>query len=430
MAQDDRSRSCDADGYSVLHESALPSVLARIPGVAKLLGGAAGCWSVTPLSGGNLNQLFAVRGPDGAVCTKQSLPYMRLLGEGTPMPLSRIVFEQRTMAEHARHAPERVPKVYYFDRKLHLVVMEFLAPHVSLRQGLIGAQCYPHLAAHLGDYLANIIFRTSDLALPAAARRARAAAMADNSGMYKFMEDLAYTEPYMLHPRNAWNAPHLDAMAAQVRNDIALKAAVGRLKRRYMTAAEALVHGDLHTDSILVTAADTRIIDMELSMYGPMGYDFGHLFGHLFLNYFAQNGLDDPYGKRRAQQDWTARLIEQIWDFFSQAFRRLWFSARSGDAYPADWFDSDASPAAQETALSGLLADILADGLGFAGIEMIRRILNLGQVADLELIAEPARRAVCERRALRLARSLVVDAPRFADVAAATRAAARLRGPA
>jgi 5-methylthioribose kinase len=61
---------------------------------------------------------------------------------------------------------------------------------------------------------------------------------------------------------------------------------------------------------------------------------------------------------------------------------------------------------------------------------MIRRILGLAHVEDLESIAAPERRARCEAKALRLARDLVVGAKGFsglADVTGAARAIERAR---
>jgi 5-methylthioribose kinase len=37
-----------------------------------------------------------------------------------------------------------------------------------------------------------------------------------------------------------------------LRSDVALKLAVGRLKAKFMDATEALLHGDLHTGSVMV----------------------------------------------------------------------------------------------------------------------------------------------------------------------------------
>ena len=79
------------EGYAPLDAPRLIAVLAGLPGVTGRLGGAPVGWRVREVSGGNLNLVHAVDGPAGSVCVKQSLPYLRLLGESAPMPLDRIV---------------------------------------------------------------------------------------------------------------------------------------------------------------------------------------------------------------------------------------------------------------------------------------------------------------------------------------------------
>ena len=64
------------------------------------------------------------------------------------------------------------------------------------------------------------------------------------------------------------------------------------------------------------------------------------------------------------------------------------------------------------------------DTIGFGAAKMIRRILGLAHVIELERIANPDQRAVCELRALKLARDLMVNSDRYptiADVAAGAR---------
>ena len=56
----------------------------------------------------------------------------------------------------------------------------------------------------------------------------------------------------------------------------------------------------------------------------------------------------------------------------------------------------------------GSCASCLRNSLAFAGAKMIRRILGLAHVEDLEAIADPERRARCEAKALQLARELLV----------------------
>ncbi len=67
------------------------------------------------------------------------------------------------------------------------------------------------------------------------------------------------------------------------------------------------------------------------------------------------------------------------------------------------------------------------DTIGFAGTKMIRRILGLAHNIDLEWIKDADRRALCEARALLLARDMVVNAPAYAGVATVTSAARSMR---
>ena len=42
---------------------------------------------------------------------------------------------------------------------------------------------------------------------------------------------------------------------------------------RFCERAQALLHGDLHTGSVMVTHESTQVLDLELAFYGPMGFD-------------------------------------------------------------------------------------------------------------------------------------------------------------
>ena len=68
---------------------------------------------------------------------------------------------------------------------------------------------------------------------------------------------------------------------------------------------------------------------------------------------------------------------------------------------------------------------ILRDSVGFAGAKMIRRIVGLAHVEDLESIADRSRRAAAERRALRLARELIVTRTSFQTIDQLVAAASR-----
>ena len=88
----------------------------------------------------------------------------------------------------------------------------------------------------------------------------------------------------------------------------------------------------------------------------------------------------------------------------------LWTAHPTGDGYPAALFDGPEGRASLRQAQADYMKRLFQDALGFAGAAMIRRTLGLAHNIDLERIEDPDRRAACERRNLRLARELVVDA--------------------
>lgn len=51
-----------------------------------------------------------------------------------------------------------------------------------------------------------------------------------------------------------------------------------------------------------------------------------------------------------------------------------------------------------------------------AGAFIIRRLVGIAHVADMDTIADPALRAACERRALHFGRSLLVNPATFPSV--------------
>jgi 5-methylthioribose kinase len=62
------------------------------------------------------------------------------------------------------------------------------------------------------------------------------------------------------------------------------------------------------------------------------------------------------------------------------------------------------------------MARIFTDSVGFAGAKMVRRILGLAHVEDLESIEDSKIRSASEIRALHLARSLMLDRASIGDV--------------
>lgn len=415
------------EGYAPQKPETLSAYLSGIDAVRRILGGAPDRWTIAEVGDGNLNLVFIVKGPEGGVAVKQALPYVRLVGESWPLPLSRAHYEHMALTEQARLTGALVPKIHHYDERQALIVMELLEPHIIMRRGMIAATEYPKFADDISTFMARTLYFTSDLALTADRKKALIAAFAGNSALCKITEDLIFTDPYRVAELNRWTSPQLDAYAARWREDGDLKVAVSRLKLKFLSSAEAMLHGDLHTGSIMLTPEDTRIIDPEFAFIGPMGFDVGAIVANFLINFFAQDGHEKQPGDRDAYRDWVLSTLEQIITQFREKFLALWRENPTGDAYPSSLFQGSGGEARLELERQAYMDRLWADTVGFAAAKMIRRILGLAHNIDLELIEDPDRRATCEARALTLARDMMVNSARYPTIASVTEAARRVR---
>ena len=324
--------------YAPVDEGRLAAILAELPDIKAILGGGHADWRVREVGDGNLNLVFIVEGPSGGVVVKQALPYVRLVGNSWPLPLERSWFEYNALVEQARHAPRLTPHIHHFDRAQAMIVMEYLSPHVIMRKGLIRAIEYPRFAADIAEFLAATLFNTSVLAGSAADHKARVALFAPNVELCRITEDLVFTDPYREAPLNRWNRPYLDAEKRAFEADSVLKVAAQARKYQFLTATQALIHGDLHTGSIMLTREDTRVIDPEFAFVGPIGFNVGAVIGNLLLAFCAQEGHEAAPGAREAYRAWILDQIAAVWTGFHDRFLALWRSSKQGEGYVASLF--------------------------------------------------------------------------------------------
>lgn len=416
-----------SDQYRILKDADLRGYLADVPDVAARLGGRAASWTIDEVGDGNLNLVFIVKGPDGGIAVKQALPYVRLVGESWPLPLSRSHYEYLALTHQARLAPKLVPEILHHNEDLALVAMELLEPHIIMRKGLVAGTTYPRFVEDISTFLAQTLFFSSDLAIPAAEKKEGIAAFAGNHALCKITEDLIFTDPYRVAEQNRWTSPWLDATAARFREDLDAHVAICRLKLKFMGSPEAMIHGDLHTGSIMVTERDTRVIDPEFAFYGPMGFDIGAVIANLLMAYLASPGHERSAGERSTFEAWVLQTVEQVWTEFERKFLELWRSEARGDAYPSTLFEGSEGAQRLEAERQAYMARLFADTVGFAAAKTIRRILGLAHNIDFELIADEKVRAICEARSLRLARDMLVNAASYTTIGSVTAAAREAR---
>ncbi|SEK89111.1 5'-methylthioribose kinase [Paenibacillus sp. cl141a] len=344
---------------------------------------------------GNLNLVFHVTAKNTAdsIIIKQAVPYAKVVGESWPLSLDRARIERLALETEYSLCPDLVPKVYGYSDELAYTVMEDLSEYTIMRKGLIEGIAYPKFAEHIGRFLARTLFYTSDLGMNQQQKKELAGRFV-NPDLCKITEDLIFEDPYRESANNNYEQSIADEAEA-LRADLPLHFEVALLRHKFLTHAQALLHGDLHTGSIFVTPESTKVIDPEFAYFGPMGFDIGAVIGNLLLNYAAQPGWSGDEQTLAARE---ARLLEMasgVWTHFENNFRSLWND---------DLLDEMSStPGYQDHYVS----QVLKDAAGFAGCKMIRRIVGLSHVADIDTIADDKARETAQRKALAIGKNLV-----------------------
>lgn len=386
-------------------------------------------WEVREVGDGNLNYVYIVTGPSGSVCIKQAPPFVRVIGSDWPLSQNRSRIEADALVEQGRLCPHHVPAVLHFDADGKVLVMQYIAPpHVTLRDGLIQGKQYPLLAEHIVLFLSRTLFKTSCIAMGGEEFR-QLAKRFSNKELCGLTEQVIFTDPYYQAKNNKHTSPQLDAIVAEIQANDALKAEATRMKAVFLSKQEALVHGDFHTGSLMVTEDSTFVIDPEFAFVGPIAFDVGKFIANLLMTYFAADGLSRQDGQDRTHQKaWLLSIIESIWKGFKEEFISQWNDAIDS---PTEGlchklvFSSTKDKGALQALQRDFFRELWTEIVGFAGCVIIRRIIGVAHVADFETIANADDRAACETRALTLAQKLLLDREclTFRDISDITQAA-------
>ncbi|CAG7631433.1 S-methyl-5-thioribose kinase [Paenibacillus allorhizosphaerae] len=344
---------------------------------------------------GNLNLVFHISEPSTgkSIILKQALPYAKVVGESWPLTLDRARIESEALMIQESLCPELVPHVYSYVPDLALTVMQDLSDHVIMRRGLMEGNRYPLFAGHIGHFLAHTLFYTSDLGMNQQEKKERVKRFI-NPELCKITEDLIFDDPYTDSPNNDVPPAIRDAVEA-VWNDTELHLEVAILRDKFLTHAQSLLHGDLHTGSIFIKPDSTKVIDPEFAYYGPMGFDIGAVFANLLLHYASREGWDKDAAARADSRSYLTGTIREAWAAFEKEFRSLWdqngVDRMAKTPGYQDWY----------------MQQVLRDTFGYTGSKMVRRVHGLAQVADINRLEDANAKERAQRIALAVGTSLI-----------------------
>lgn len=334
---------------------------------------------------GNINYIFRVieDSTGKSVVLKQADKFLR--SSGRPLDLDRNRIEAEILKLEGEYAPGFVPKVYRYDDIMCVIVMEDISAYKNLRKELISGKIFPKFADEISSFLVDTLLPTTDLVLDRGEKKDRVREFV-NVELCDISECLVFTEPYVNDKdRNIVIPENKEFVEKYLYNDIELRGEVAKLKNNFMNNAQALIHGDLHSGSIFINKDGMKVIDPEFAFYGPMGYDIGNVIGNLFFSLINRKHLMPESEEKVEFINWLTQTIRDIFDLFITKFHKKYKEIVKDPMYTNEYFEN------------WYLDQVLADSMGSAGLEIIRRVVGDAKVMEVTSIEDTKIRTEVER---------------------------------
>ena len=347
----------------------------------------ADCLEASEIGDGNINYVFRVRSrEDGrSVIVKQADTLLR--SSGRPLDQNRNNIEAKILRFEGKYAPQFVPKVYYHDETMATTSMEDVSAYKNLRKELMEGRVYPHLAENISEFLALSLLPSTDLVLDKFEKKKLMGEFI-NPELCDITENLVLTDPYNdMRGKNRITPGNEGFVDTFLYRDEQLHCQVGMLRERFMNYAQAMIHGDLHSGSIFANEDGIKVLDPEFAFYGPMGYDIGNVIGNLF---FAWANKVYTQSKNEEVRLSLEACVRDLCDLTLSKLRKKYDESVTHPLYRVEAFRER------------YLQDIMADSYGYAGTEMIRRVVGASKVMEVTSVTDPALKIPMERALIKM----------------------------
>ncbi len=348
---------------------------------------------VSEIGDGNINYVYRIVGETSgkSIIVKQADKYLR--ASGRPLDTHRNKIEAKILSIEDSLVPGYVPKIYGYDEVMCTLIMEDISDYHNLRHTLHEHKIYPLFAREIACFLSNTLFLTTDLVLARAKKKEYARDFC-NIELCDISEDLVLCEPYDNYKqRNIITKGMERFVEDELYHDDTLKAQVAMLRNSYMNHAQSLLHGDLHTGSIFINEQGIKVIDPEFAFYGPMGYDIGNVIGNLFFSlvncfYETPNTQFITY---------LYQQIQDIIDFTYENIMTMYDGKVNCELYKATYFKE------------AYVKEIIEDTYGYAGTEIIRRVVGDTKVMEITSIKLIETRVKVETTLIHIGKYLIMN---------------------
>jgi len=341
--------------------------------------------SCVELGDGNINFIFRVTDvvSGKSVIIKHSDVLVRSSKRAVSLDHNRIEAEMLKIQKQL--APDYVPEVYFYDPVMCAICMEDLKDYENMRLAMITHKIFPDFAEQITDFMANTLIMTTDTIIKPQHKKELVKQFI-NPDMCEITERLVYTEPYKnTLGLNIEFEPNKEFFKKELYDDTELHLEAAKLKEAFKSNAQSLIHGDLHTGSIMIKQGSVKVLDPEFACYAPAGYDVGNIIANLIFAWANAYVTIENNNEKEKFLSWVQDTIVQCVDMFKQKAINI-LKQNAADAMAktdgfAEWF----------------VEEILCDTAGVAGLELNRRIIGSAKVKDIAGIEDVQKRMFAER---------------------------------
>lgn len=354
------------------------------------------------LSDGNINYVFRVEDPatGKSLIIKHAEDTLRI-NANRHIGFDRNKIECEVLQFERKYCPELIPEIYKYDEEEHNILMQDMKGYENMRYELCDHKIFPNVAEDVAEFCGKALIGTTDMIVGAEAKKDMVKRYT-NPKLCEITERHVLTEPYYEDLDDNGVTPENDAfMRANIYENVELRAKVGMLKCTFETKAQGLIHGDLHTGSIFVTPEKTCILDPEFAFYGPIGYDTGNFIANMIFAYANARYTMADGEEKKAYLDWIISVIVEFCDKFKAKSIAL-MKEQSKDLMMQS-----------EPFFEAYMKDIFLDQAGFAGTELIRRIVGTSGVKDIKSIEDESVKAKAEMLCMQAGIKFVMEPEKF-----------------
>lgn len=353
---------------------------------------------------GNINYIFRVwdKNSDASVVIKQAGHTARI-SDDFVLSTDRNRIESEILILEHKLAPGLVPLIYKYDETMACCAMEDLSDYVIMRTALLEHQIFPLFAEHISTFMVNTLLNTTDVVMDHKEKKEMVKKYI-NPELCEISEDLVYTEPFNdYNGRNDVYPANLAWVKENIYGDQALRLEAAKLKFEFLTNAQALIHGDLHTGSIFIKPTETKIIDPEFAFYGPIGYDTGNIVANLIFAWANGDAEIKDETQKKEFCGWVEKTIIESMDMFKDKFVAAWKASVNDVSAKEPGF------------MEWYLGTVMRDTAAVAGMELSRRVLGLAHVKDIISIQDEAARLRAERTCLTIAKDFIMNRDSYSN---------------